>query len=120
LLSAISYPTSLRRIEAFLDLKCASDQADLLLWLYYNLDNIETKRDVGEIEQAKPFFGGANNSRSLPPIDRFMRSPETLICAGFNFDENQDLFLAIAADEVYLTAALRPEISIEDLKGLFP
>jgi hypothetical protein len=92
----------------------------LLLWLCYDLDNVETKRDVGEIQQAEPFFGGASDSGSLPPINRFMRRAEKLVCAGFDFDKDQDLFFAIAADKVYLAAALRPEISIEDLKGLLP
>jgi hypothetical protein len=88
-------------------------------WLYYNLDNVETKWDVREIEQAKPFFGGANDPRSLPPINRFMGCPEKFVCTGFDFDKNQDLFLAIATDEVDLAAAACPEISIKDFKGLF-
>jgi hypothetical protein len=91
----------------------------LLRWLCYNLDNVETKRDIREVEQAKPFFGGANNSGSLTPIDRFMRRPEKLVCAGFDFDKHQDLFLAIAADQVDFPTAARPEISIKDLKRLF-
>jgi hypothetical protein len=107
-------------VDLFLHLECASDQADLLLWLCYHLDDVETKRDVGEIEQAKPFFGGANDSGSLAPIDRFMRCPEKLVRTSFDFDKNQDLFLTIAADEVNLAAAPRPEISIKDLEGLFP
>jgi hypothetical protein len=48
-----------------------------------------------------------------------MRGPEELVCTGFDFDKDQDLFLAIAADEVDLSTAARPEISIKDLKGLF-
>ena len=91
----------------------------MLRWLRYNLDNVETKWNVREIEQAKPFFGGANDSGSLPPVNRFMRRPEKLIRTGFDFNKDQDLFLAIAADEVDLATAARPEISIEDLKGLF-
>ena len=110
---------SLRRVDVLLHLECASDQADLLRWLRYNFDNVETKWDVREIEQAKPFFSGANDSGSLPPINRFMRGPEKLVCTGFDFDKDQDLFLAIAADEVDLSTAARPEISIKDLKGLF-
>ena len=87
-------------------------------WLHYNLNNVETKWDVRQVEQAKPFFGGANDSGSLPPINRFMRRPEKLIRTGLDFDKDQDLFLAIAADEVDLATAARREISIEDLKGL--
>jgi hypothetical protein len=109
---------SLGRVDLFLHLECASDQADLLRWLRHNLDNVETKWDVREIEQAKPFFSGANDPGSLPPINRFMRCPEKLVCTGFDFDKDQDLFLAIAADEVDLATAARPEISIKDLKGL--
>jgi hypothetical protein len=117
--SVICHRTSLRRVDVLLHFECASDQADLLRWLRYNLDNVETKWDVREIEQAKPFFSGANDPGSLPPIDRFMRCPEKLVCTGFDFDKDQDLFLAIAADEVDLATAARPEISIKDLKGLF-
>ena len=91
----------------------------MLRWLRYNLDNVETKWDVREIEQAKPFLSGANDGGSLPPINRFMRGPEKLVCTGFDFDKDQDLFLAIAADEVDLATAARPEIPIKDLKGLF-
>lgn len=49
-LSAIDYSTSLRRVDAFLHFECASDQANLLLWLYYDLDDIEPKWDLGAIE----------------------------------------------------------------------
>jgi hypothetical protein len=113
------FSMSLGRVDLFLHLECASDQADLLLWLYYNLDDVETKRNVGEIEQTEPFFGRPNDSGSLAPIDCFMRRPEKLIRASFDFDKNQDLFLTIAADEVNLAATARPEISIKDLEGLF-
>jgi hypothetical protein len=88
-------------------------------WLRYNLDNVETKWDVREVEQAKPFLSGANDPGSLPPVNRFMRGPEKLVCTGFDFDKDQDLFLAIAADEVDLSTAARPEIPVKDLKGLF-
>ena len=118
--SVICHSTSLRRVDAFLHLECASDEADLPLWFGYNLDNVEAKWDVGEIEQAEPFFGGANDAGSLAPINGFMRCSEKLVCAGFDFDKDQDLFLAIAADEVYLPAAARPEVPVKDLKGLFP
>jgi hypothetical protein len=119
-LFSIGYSTSLRRVDAFLHLECASDQADLLLRFRYNLDDVETKRDVGEIEQAEPFFGGANDSGSLAPIDCLVRCPEKLIRTSFDFDKNQDLFLTIAANEVNLAATARPEIPIKDLEGLFP
>jgi hypothetical protein len=92
----------------------------LLLWLCYNLDDVEPKRDFGKIEQAEPFFRGANDSGSLLPSNRVMRRPEQLVRTGFDFDKYQDLFFAIAADEVNLASAARLEISIEDLKGLFP
>ena len=91
----------------------------MLCWLRYDLDNVETKWDVREIEQAQPFLSGANDAGSLPPINRFMRGPEKLVCTCFNFDKDQDLFLAIAADEVDLATAARPEIPIKDFKGLF-
>jgi hypothetical protein len=107
-------------VDAFLHLECASDQADLLFRLRYNLDDVETKRNVGEIEQAEPFFGGANDAGSLAPIDCFMRCPEKLIRTSFDFDKDQDLFLTVAANEVNLAATSRPEISIKDLEGLFP
>jgi hypothetical protein len=116
----LSFLTSLRRVDLFLHLECASDQADLLLRLRYNLDDVETKRDVGEVEQAEPFFGGANDSGSLAPIDCFVRCPEKLIRTSFDFNKNQNLFLTIAANEVNLAATARPEVSIEDLEGLFP
>jgi hypothetical protein len=48
-----------------------------------------------------------------------MRRSEKLICTGLHFDEDQDLFLAIAADQVNLAAAAGFEISIKDLKRLF-
>jgi hypothetical protein len=91
----------------------------LLCRLRYNLDNVETKWDVREIEQAKPFLSSPNDPGSLPPINRLMRGPEKLVCTGFDFDKDQDLFLAIATDQVDFSAASRPEIPIKDLKGLF-
>lgn len=48
-----------------------------------------------------------------------MGRSEKLICPRFHFDKDQDLFLAVAADEVNLTAAAGSEIPIKDLKGLF-
>jgi hypothetical protein len=48
-----------------------------------------------------------------------MGRSEKLICPRFHFDKDQDLFLAVAADEVNLTAAAGSEIPIKDLKRLF-
>ena len=48
-----------------------------------------------------------------------MRRPEKLICTCLHFDKDQDLFLAIAADQVNFAAAAGFEISIKDLKRLF-
>jgi len=90
------------------------------LWLCYNLDDVESERDVGEIKQTEPLFGGSNDCGSLAPINRFMWRPENLIGTGFDFDKDQNLFLAIAADEINLASAARFEVSIKDLKRLFP
>jgi hypothetical protein len=106
-------------VDAFLHFEGASDQADLRLGFSYDLHNIEPKWNLRAIEQAEPLFGGSNDACPFAPSNRFMRPPEKLICPRFHFDKDQDLFFAITADEVNLTAAAGSEISIEDLKRLF-
>ena len=78
-----------------------------------HFDDVETKEDVGIVQQTQPGQAPAGNSFSLVAIDRLEGPAEILPRPRFYFDENERV--AIAADDIDFTAGASAEITIQDL-----
>ena len=96
-------------------LECVADNFDprLQLVLHDDLNHIKPKQDIGIVEQAKPGQRAARDSSLLIGPDGFNRSSEFFAAAGLHFDEHERV--AIAADNVDLSAAAPVKIAIENL-----
>ena len=75
--------------------------------------DIETKQDVGIIEQTQPGERAARDALLLLPADGFERPAERFAGPSFYFDEDERV--VVAADNVDLAPGVSAEIAIEDL-----
>ena len=79
----------------------------------YYFDDIEAKKDVGITEQAQPGESTAGNPLSLVPVYGLERPAKIFSRPGFHLDENQGV--AIAADEIDLSADATPKVTRQNL-----
>src|SRR5437660_9991888 len=77
-----------------------------------NLHDIESKNDIGIIQQTQPGQAAFRDAHLLLSIHRFDRAPELFVTARFHFDENERV--AIAANDVDLASATGAEIPVEN------
>src|SRR5271169_2012193 len=70
------------------------------------------------IQQSQPFFGAADNPIPLSLGHSFVRRTECVGRASFHFNEYQRFFVAIAADQIDLTAPFGPEVLIQQPKSI--
>ena len=80
---------------------------------HQNFYHVEPIRYAGVIQQSQPLFGAADDAVSLGLGHPFMRRSERIGSAGLHFDEYQRFFMAIAADQIDLTAPFGPEILVQ-------
>jgi hypothetical protein len=83
-----------------------------------NLDNVETKKNVGIIQETEPREAPAGNSFLLVTVDGVERSSEILARPRFHFDEDEGVF--DATDNVDFAAAPAAKITIEDFVAAPP
>ncbi len=81
----------------------------------YDLDDIETKDDIGITQQAEPGQATKRNSTLLLTVHRFKGPAKILPRPCFHLDEYQRI--AIAADQIDLASLAPAEIAIENLEA---
>ena len=77
-----------------------------------DLNDVETKEDVGIVQQAQPGQASAGNPFPLVAIDRLEGPAEILPRPGFHFDEHERV--ALPADDIDFAAAASAEITVQD------
>src|SRR6202040_717880 len=92
-----------------------ADQLDARLRAFDNdhLDDIESKKNVGIIEQPQPGEPAARDSFLFVAIDSVERSPEIFARPRLHFDE--DKRVSLATDNVDFASGAAAEITIQDL-----
>jgi hypothetical protein len=93
-------------------------EAWLLISDDQDLDDVETKKNVGIIEEPEPRQTASSNSFLFVAIDGVGRPSEILASPRFYFDEDECVFLA--ADDVDLAAGASTKITIEDFVAVLP
>ena len=95
-------------------LKSISNQLDPRRFVFrqHNLNDVESKKNVGIVEQPKPGEPAHRNSFTLVAPQCVERPSEIFVRARFHFDENQRV--AIATDDVDFAAAPAAEIAVEN------
>ena len=83
-----------------------------------DFDDVESKKDLGIIEQAQPGERAARDPFLLIGPNRFERPAELFAPARFYFDK--DKRVVVATDDVDLAAAAPLEISIENFLTIPP
>jgi hypothetical protein len=76
-------------------------------------DHVEAVGDFGIVEHSEPDLGAARDLALLKPGDGFERTAQVFVGPGFYFHEHQ--CVAIAADNIDLTAGAVLEISVQNL-----
>ncbi len=77
-----------------------------------HLDDVETKKNVGIIQEPQPGEPAAGYAVLFVAIDRIERSAEIFARARFYLDENK--CVVVAADDVDLAAAAATKIPVEN------
>ncbi len=83
-----------------------------------NFHDIETKNDIGIVQQTQPGKTSSRNAHLLLSVYRFDRSPEIFVAARFHFDKNE--CVAVAANDVDLASAARAEIPVKNFVAVAP
>ena len=83
-----------------------------------NLHDIESKNDIGIIQQTQPGQTAFRDAHLFLSINRFDRPPELFVTTCFHFDENERV--AIAANDVDLASAAGAEIPVKNFVAVAP
>lgn len=99
------------------------DHVDVRLLAFEDdLDDVEADGDlvILVVEEAHPCEGTADDELLLLQIYGLAGLAESGAAAGFDFDEDEGLFLFVPADEVDLTAAGAAVVAVEDAVTVTP
>ncbi len=83
-----------------------------------NFHDIETKNEIGIVQQTQPGKTSFRDAHLLLSVHRFDRPPEIFVTARFYFDENERV--AVAANDVDLASAARAEIPVKNFVTVAP
>ncbi|MGA8656472.1 MAG: hypothetical protein WB586_10015 [Chthoniobacterales bacterium] len=71
----------------------------------YDLNNIESICDVRPVQQAKPFFGCADDSLLLGEVDGLMRGAKQVCRPGLYLNEHENVSATVTANNVDFAAS---------------
>src|SRR2546425_12164279 len=83
-----------------------------------NLHDVETKTDIGIVQQTQPGKTSFGNAQLLLSVYCLDRPTKIFVTARFHFDENERV--AVAADDVDLASAAGAEIAVENFVAVTP
>lgn len=78
----------------------------------HDVNNIESVRNVGPVQQPEPFFGSADNSLLLGEVNGFMRRAKQVCTPAFYFNENENIGAIVAAYYIDFATPPRLEVTI--------
>lgn len=86
--------------------------------LNHDFENIEAEGDVLTIQHAQPCASATADEFLFLLCHGVGRTRQIIATPGFDFDEDERVFIAIAANKIHLAAVVGPEVPVKDLKAV--